>query len=37
MNALALAGRITQLLPVLLGVSVIVFVMMALTPGSRWR
>jgi ABC-type dipeptide/oligopeptide/nickel transport system permease component len=34
MNVLALAGRIAQLLPVLLGVSVIVFVMMAMTPGD---
>ncbi|WP_262030428.1 ABC transporter permease [Microvirga sp. Mcv34] len=34
MKPLALIGRIAQLLPVLLGVSVIVFVMMALTPGD---
>lgn len=34
MNPLALVGRIAQLVPVLLGVSVIVFVMMALTPGD---
>ena len=34
MKPLALIGRIVQLLPVLLGVSVIVFVMMALTPGD---
>lgn len=34
MKVLALAGRVVQLLPVLLGVSVIVFVMMALTPGD---
>ncbi|MBA1158796.1 ABC transporter permease [Microvirga mediterraneensis] len=34
MKPLALIGRVVQLLPVLLGVSVIVFVMMALTPGD---
>jgi peptide/nickel transport system permease protein len=31
---LALLGRLAQLVPVLLGVTVIVFVMMALTPGD---
>ena len=34
MNPLALLGRTLQLIPVLLGVSVIVFVMMLLTPGD---
>ena len=34
MTPAALVGRIAQLVPVLLGVSVIVFVMMALTPGD---
>lgn len=34
MKPLALVARIAQLVPVLLGVSVIVFVMMTLTPGD---
>lgn len=34
MKPMVLLGRIAQLVPVLLGVTVIVFVMMALTPGD---
>ena len=34
MSPLRLAERLLQLIPVLLGISVIVFAMMALTPGD---
>ena len=34
MNPIALIERLLQLIPVLLGISVIVFSMMALTPGD---
>ncbi len=34
MNPIALAERLLQLIPVLFGISAIVFSMMALTPGD---